>query len=237
MQSELNKRLSEFITTERVLYDIKGNNTLATSISNISRYLRFLDILYSEYAELNDAYVAMVMSKVDDFKKAASERMPEGFGDRMRQEREIADPLQLKIESIVLFGAIALEKIEFAIRDYFGEDKSLSDDEWRRVAREKGIDIPADMKRAKKKLQNRLLTYRHEHVTHNRNLRTVHGAGTNADGKTQIVAGFVYPDGSEKFAASPHVDDVIVWLDSYVKLFIELIVSNRAESQYKLKSD
>ncbi|MCH7591310.1 MAG: hypothetical protein IH989_00825 [Planctomycetes bacterium] len=236
MQSELNKRLSEFITTERVLYDVKGDNTLTASISNISRYLRFLDILYNEYAELNDAYVAVVMSQVDDSETAASGKVPEGFRDRLSRMWEIAGPLQLKIESIVLFGAIALEKIEFAIRDYFGQDKSLSDDEWHRVAREKGIDIPADMKRAKKNLQNRLLQYRHEHITHNRNLRTLHGAGTNADGKTQIVAGFLYPDGSEKFAASPPVDEAIVWLDSYVKLFIELIVSNRAESQYKLKS-
>lgn len=224
----LTQKFFRFIVSEISHYELSDANKVGLSLSRISRYLNFLDMLHSEYTTLHTEFIATMdrcFRKTD--RDSSSEEQAEGLNERYQQVLALSNQLSLKIESIFLFGSIAVERIEDAIQDFFGVKDLLSEE---KLAAAKGIQIPAAMKSARKALQRHFVKYRNQQITHNQELQSAHGTITTPNG-TQVTSGL-----PEIKTISPPMNQSYARLHSYVEQFVELIVTNRAKCRYKLKS-
>ena len=244
MASQIGTTFGAFVGSERELYEDDHNNKVAMSLSQVTRYLRFVDIVHSRYAEVSKSCAQASRRRFGENKqKSGTGILTADEIDQLTQEAELFERLHLEIESFFIFATIALDKIAHFVEDYFGPARGLSlksHGKWHKsvtnFAREKGIQLPEQMPFTMESLQRQVIDHRDKHVTHQRNPRTMFATYGTADDAMRIGTTHLYPRGSDAQAKSPHVDDVVANLDSYVKQLMALIVTNRAKSRYNVLS-
>ena len=245
MASQIGKTFCDFIMSERDRYEADDNNKVAFSLMQISRYLRFVDIIYTRYAQINESCVAAIRRRMEEDKQQQSGRrtLTSEESDQHRQEAEFVELLHLEVESVFIFVKIALDKIAHFVGDYFGVARGVSQrshDKWCKSAknfeREKDIQLPYQLLSSMEWLQRHVADHRDKQITHQENPRTVFGTSFGGDGATRIVSSYLYPRDSDAHTKSPRVNEVVAHLDAYINQLMDLVACNRAKSRYKLRS-
>lgn len=243
MASQIAKTFCDFIVSERDSYEADDNNKVAFSLMQISRYLRFVDIIYNRHAQANESCVAATRRRMEEAKQQSGTRtLTSEELDQFHQEAEMIELLHLEIESIFIFVKIALDKIAHFVGDYFGAARGVSQrshDKWCKsasnFAREKDIQLPSQLLSSMEWLQRNVADHRDKQITHQENPRTLFATSFGGYEGAQIVTLYLYPRDSDAQTESPRVNDVVAHLDAYINQLMDLIASNRAKSRYKLR--
>lgn len=244
MASQIGTTFGAFVGSERELYKDDHNNKVAMSLSQVTRYLRFVDIVHGRYVEASKSCAQASRRRLDWGKqRSGTGYLTADEIDQLRHEAELFERLHLEIESFFIFATIALDKIAHVVEDYFWPARGLSlksHGKWHKsatnFAREKGIQLPDQMPSTMECLQRQVVDHRDKYVTHQRNPRTMFATYGTADDAMRIGTTHLYPRDSDAQAKSPHVDDIVANLDAYVEQLMDLIVSNRAKSRYDVLS-
>lgn len=247
MTSQIGTIFSEFIGNERNFYEGHDNNKVAFSLQQVARYLRFVDIIHSRYVEVNESYIQMNSSFFGNLnnKQSGSRELTADEQDQFLKHAELTEQLHLEIESFFIFTKIVLDKIAHFIQDYFGTAyrkklKLKSHKKWCEVAdsfaRIKGMHLPEQIIPTMNWLQTHVAKHRDENIIHLQKSRTLFFTQNSPVAGSRIGTTQLYPKDSDKQSQSPNVDEVVTKLDAYIQHLMDLIVSNRDKSRYKIRS-
>lgn len=234
---------SNFVGSERKHYAGEDNDRVARSLEQIGRYLRFVAIIKRRYAEASNRATG-------DFRRAVSAKRESGVRqltpeevEDLERDRHTLEILHLETESFFLFAKITLDKVAHFIEDYFGFAHGLSlrsHDKWCKNASNfvaaKHLDLPNDLLDTMTLLQGQISDYRDKQIAHLKNPRAMFVTHFSAKGSAHLGTTFLYPKESDRYSRSPGVGELYEQLEKYVSQLIELIVSNRLRSRYKLRA-
>lgn len=238
------QKFSEFIGCERGRYLDDDNNRVAFSLSQIARYLEFLQIIKSRYDDVAQQAVALTLARIENAKQHPGER-PMNAADvrELESHRQLQVLLHLEITSFFLFAKILLDKIAQAIEDFFGQVRSASLQSHDKLcknilvfAQGKGLTIPDGLSDLVAALRQEIADYRDKEITHFRNPRAVHATSFSSAGDAHVSTVFLYPKSTDNQSNSPDIAGVHQRLDTYVDYIIALIATNRSKSHYQLRS-
>jgi hypothetical protein len=235
--------LTDFITTEREKYSGDDNNRFAFSISQVSRYIRFLEIIYSRYEAANEAVVRSFRELMEKMKGDGPRQMTEEEIEEMGQHSKLQVALHLEIESYYLFADILLDKIAHFIEDYFGQARDIGLRSHRRLCESfdaycaaKGIASHLDMAATATRLETTIGDHRDKQIAHLQSPRTLHGTYISPSGRASISRHRLYARDSET-ALGPseaHIHELHPMLEQYVSQLVLLVKQNRERSRFKL---
>ena len=234
---------SNFVGSEREHYVGADNNRVAFSLGQIGRYLRFVAIIKRRHAETNSR-------ATEDFRRAVSAKRESGVRqltpeemEDLERDRHTLEILHLETESFFLFAKITLDKVAQFIEDYFGSAPGLSlrsHDKWCKNASNfvaaKQLDLPNELLDTMTLLKGRVSDYRDKQIAHLKNPRAMFITHFPAEGSAHLGTTYLYPKESDRYSKSPGVEELYKQLEKYVSQLIELIVSNRLRSRYKLRA-
>ena len=245
-QQSVVQKFSQFVVLERDRYAHDDSGKVDCSLSQIARYLRFLEIIKSRYDYVTKRVTASFFAVMDN----ARENLGQGTltAEEMREfnaNSQFYELLHLEIVSFYLFANIALDKIAQFVEDYFGKIRSVgpvdSHYKWckgiEKFAQEKALSVPDGLPELMEALRQVIAKYRNEEIVHFKNPRVRYGTNVFRTGDTQIGTGFLHPKNTDRHTHSPDVTKVYEQLDSYVACIIELITTNRSKSHYQLRAD
>ena len=232
-------QLSEFIGSERERFTNVDNNKFAMSVSQISRYSAFLDVILKRYEEIS--------RQLFENTKATQAAVLPGTHPVTGQLMTLYEEglrlnlvLHLEIESYYLFAKIMLDKIVHALEFYFGQGRSISLDShdnlvkyFEAYAEQKGLALPSEFMAMLKTLKTDISDYRDYEIAHEKSPRRMSGTMFDAEGNMKMTAMSLYPTEKDQQVESKVLHDLARDLDIYITQVIELIRTNGAKTKLK----
>jgi len=233
---------SNFVGSERRHYEGEDNNRVAFSLGQIGRYLRFVAIIKKRHAEANGRATKDFRRVVSAKRKSGVRQLTPKEVENLERDRHTLEILHLETESFFLFAKITLDKVAQFIEDYFGPAHGLSlrsHDKWCKNASKfvaaKKLDLPNELLGTIALLKGQVSDYRDKQIAHLKNPRTMFVTFFSAEDSAHPGTTYLYPTESDRQSKSPGVEELYKQLEKYVSQLIELIVSNRLRSRYKLR--
>ena len=112
-------KLSEFIGRERMLYE--DNNMFAFGLGQVSRYYRFLNIIYGRYTKLSAQFMENTQRQMEICKAQGSGPVGPELWRLHLEAQGLQDHLHLELESFFMFGTVFLDRAACFIEWYFGK--------------------------------------------------------------------------------------------------------------------
>lgn len=240
MDRHESKRLSTFIQTERDEYESQHGNLFAFSLAQALRYYDFVVIIFERYERASE----LAKTGFSSFQRSIQEQSEGVMSDEqmnlLTQQHRDATIVHLEIESFYLFAKIFLDKIAFFLRDYFGEVTGISlishhglqkNHEQYRAAKE--LVFPDGFADRVHFLQDRIVDFRDDEITHKTNPRTVRGTSYGAE--VGMIRTRLYPNERDDQVESHSLSELMGALEEYVEQIVAIIEMNRSKSRFQLK--
>ena len=125
--SEIFKKVSDFIESERSRFSNKHNNMFAFSMSQPMRYREFLRILIEQHERTSEAYARCSKAHWDSV-LPGSHPLNKNQLSILEELNETALVLHMEIESFYLFAKILLDRVAHFLEFYFGPARKMSFD-------------------------------------------------------------------------------------------------------------
>ncbi len=234
------EKLYEFIGRERDRYE--DTNMFAFGLGQVSRYYRFLHIIYARYAELSKRFVENTRRKMEIIKAQGSGPVGPELSRLLLEGQDLQVRLHLEIESFFVFGTIFLDRVACFIEGYFGRPAKGRINSHRQLknklaefALEKDLTLPEGFEQNVAFLEDSLAEFRDKEITHDRSPRSMHGTSFTTDGETSIVKTKLYPREGDQQADGKTPRELMETVERYADQLISLIESNRAKAGLPLK--
>jgi hypothetical protein len=222
-----------------------GTNSIRLSFafSQVSRYLRSLQLIVGRYQEVSRKFV-------DSTNRVMAMSQRKRNGDSFSEEsavfdegRPLNDQLHLEIESFYLFAKIFLDKIAHFLEFYFGSVRGKSLDSHDQLVKNfeafcdsNGLDLPADFMTLAGELKTAISDHRDYQIAHGKNPRTAYGTMYGPEGRTRISMVRLAPTDRDKQIETMPLDDLLTQGDRYLRMAIEIVKSNRNRSRLLSKN-
>ena len=232
-------KLSEFIGREREKY--ADTSLFAFGLGQAHRYYRFLHIIISRYADVSAKFMENTERQLAISKAQGSGPIGAEHWRLTLEARDLQDQLHLEIESFFLFGTIFLERAANFIETYFGKPingrvntRHLLNKELAGYAAEKNLALPEGLTDTMSYLEEELAKYRNKQITHDNDLRSLHGTTFDGEGHTGLGKPKINPRDDDKWVESAKPPVLLEAIERYVDHLISLIETNRSKTQFEL---
>jgi|LGOV01.1.fsa_nt_gb hypothetical protein len=232
--------LSEFIKGERVEYETHDNNLFTFSLGQALRYYNFILIINERYQQASDKALLSFSEMQNSFSDQADGVLSNEQQDMLDKNDQDAELVHLEIESFYLFGKLFLDKVAFFLRDYFGEPRGVSlishhglvkyHENFREA---KDLIFPDGLSDCIIYLQENIIDYRDDEITHKPNPRNIRGTNYS-DGQVGITRIRLYPNERDNQLESSSLSELLSELNKYIELIMILIKTNRDKSRFRL---
>jgi len=242
-------RLHAYIREDRQHYPGEGNNRFTFALAQAARYETFVLMILNRYREVADEWSRRTRVRLERARRhpGKHELTAEEIAESDEYHR-LTQYLHLEIESFYIFAKMLLDKLALAIEHYFGKVHNarlafISHDslvkDFPAYKEAKALEVPDDFEKGLTDLSQRIVFFRDKQLSHAYSSRTMHGTGFGGDGKPYLTLTRIYPDDRDIAAAtqSESPDDLIVSIEKHINLVIDLLVRNRAKSQYAQDPD
>ncbi len=110
-----------FVIAERQRYEGDANNRVAYSLSQVGRYLRFVEIARARHKAVSDQVVVRFRRMISETaaNPGTRELTAEEVAD-LEKDSQLQVSLHFEMESVLIFAKILLDKIAQFIEDFFG---------------------------------------------------------------------------------------------------------------------
>ena len=179
-------KLLEFIGRERARFE--DSNVFTLGLGHVSRYYRFLNIIYGRYTELSAQCMENTWRQMELCKTQGSGPVGPDLLQLNIEAQGLHDRLHLEIESFFMFGTVFLDRAACFIEWYFGRlpvgrinshrqlKNKLSD-----YVSAKDLILPQFFKDSIDLLEDSLAEFRDKEIVHDRSPRSMHMTQFNAD--------------------------------------------------------
>ena len=243
MSSIAENPLSQFVGTERERYADEDNNRFAFSLSQASRYYRFLLIIAERHNAASRELIE-ITKQVNDFtRNSTGSRLTDEQQEILTKSLLLSTKVQLEIESFYLFAKIFLDKIAHFFHDYFGQANGISlrshdqlTKNHERLRAAKTLVYPEGFSEMLEFLARQICDYRDKQIQHLQNPRATKGIAWGEKGLTRIAGGYLYPNVRDQPLQSGTLTEMIAKIDVYTEQVMALITTNREKTRFKLKA-
>lgn len=238
--------LLEFISTERENYDEEDNNRFAFSLGQALRYYEFILII----AERHEVVSQEMLSNIKKLQAASSEGdgvMSHEHISFLEEQRRLSTLVHLEIESFYEFAKILLDKLALFLQDYFGQVRGCSlashdklTKNYERFGSAKELILPKAFSENLTFLKEILSDFRDKQISHLKNPRAIKATGFDDSGQTRIIVTHLYPNERElerEQIGSTELPELMQAIDLYLKQVIEIVLSNRDKTRFKVKNN
>lgn len=232
--------LLEFIERERMRYE--DNNTFAFGLGQVSRYYKFLSIIYARYAEVSAKYWENTQRQMEMSKVQGSRPIGPELWRLHLEARDLQDHLHLELESFFMFGTVLLDRAACFIEWYFGQPSKGRISSHRRLKNklssyvsEKVLALPEGFEDSIALLEDSLAEFRDKEIVHDRSPRSMHMTWFNADGETSLSKTKLYPRDGDQQVGGKMPRELMEAVKGYVDQLVALIEINRSKSRLPLK--
>ena len=235
----------KFIKEERDQLESKESNYFALVFGEVSKYYKYLSIVWPRYKAISKTYVQGGRQKM-----ARAMSMPAGSREVTQEEirefelsREQQEQLHFELESIFIFCSILLDRIAASTQYYFG----IGSKQWRSFeamkdhfegyCENKALSVPIkEMVQVIRWLHKNVSEFRHLLVAHKHEndyrIRLSFGtswSNISDDDEAYFNLGLMYPQGNEEPFVSEQPQNILKNLNKLLELWIEYLRVNRGK--------
>lgn len=232
-------KLTDYIGHERMRYE--DDNKFAFGFGQVSRYYRFLVLIYERYAELSSQFMENSLRTTELCKAQGSGPVGEELSRLLLEGQDLQVQLHLELESFFMFGTVFLDRAACFIEWYFGKPNTGRISSHRRLRNklpvyvlEKGLTLPEGFESCVTLLEDGLAEFRDKEIVHDRSPRSFHITRFNSDGETSLSKGRLYPREGERHVDGKTPQELIELVERYVDQLIFFIEINRSKCRLPL---
>jgi hypothetical protein len=240
LANSIGDKLLEFIECERTRYE--DSNMLAFGVSQVSRYYKFLSIIYARYTEVSAQSFENTRRLVEMCKARGSGAVGPDLWALHLEAQGLQDRLHLELESFFMFGTVFLDRAACFIEWYFGEPPKGRINSHRQLknklseyALAKHLTLPEGFEDSVAVLEHSLAEFRDKEIAHDRSPRSMYMTRFNAVGEASLSKSRLYPCEGDQQADAKTPRELIKTVEGYVDQLIALIEINRSKSRLPLK--
>jgi hypothetical protein len=225
---------TKFVGAERCRFLIEQDNMFAFSFGKLTRYWRFLEIIYERYQMASRAYMENTKALYEPMKPGASSLLTE----EQQRLHEAGYSLQTELH---LEAKIMLDVIARAIEYYFGPAQRASLDSHDALAKNfhtyaaaKSLGKDEHFYKRVTELKTLVANFRDYQIAHEKSPRTIKATVYDKDGDARLADGRLYPKESEVQVESSDLTKLRTELEGYVESVTTFIEANRDKTNLKL---
>lgn len=238
----VDKLLDHYIWEERELIErTEDNNYFGIVFSDVSKYCRYLSLIWPVYQELSDQYAKVSEAMQISFEAdgPGSHPMTPEQTKMMDESRSVQEKLHKEIESIYIFSNILLDRLASATEYYFGNGAKPwgSFDAMRKHFKEycENREITAPKEGFHQRmdwLYEHVARFRHELLVHKHEkdfcTRLIFGTGySQNDNETLISLGLMYPKEGEQPLITVKPREILEGLGAFLEDWVNFLRANR----------
>lgn len=202
------------------------------ALGQITRYVRFLEMLHDRHRANSDAFVLQMEQMHSVLSKSGEITAEQAEYLQICNAKQSV--VELDIESYYLFAKILLDRVARFVEFYFGPARNLSLDShgkmtrnFGRYAADRGLHSCERVDERLRSLKVDISDYRDYQIAHHKNPRTIRGLLFHPDEGVAIVATNLYPAPEEKQVQSVPLAKISDDIDKYLEEVISLLCDNR----------
>lgn len=229
--------LQPFIDEYRPRLSAEHGQIFHVALIGIWTYREFLKVIADRFAHNDRALYAAVRESFSRLLQLS----PEQRLAELTNQQQLEVALHLEIESFYLFAKILLDKVARFVQYFFGQIRGKPLTSHNDLSKLLGEHVktyqltpPSGYEETVQRLRTEIARFRDHYIAHEQSPRTHRGTSWQNKEPAQLSLSRVYSKPNEQQVLSGSVPHLLEQLETYLKLFRELIATNFQKTALKL---